>query len=85
MFEQLGLDYELQLTLSGALNIAQLVAVVAAFFFLDKVGRKVFLIVGAIGLTASHAVVAAMIGKQLVMALSLSVLADVSDLHRNLF
>ncbi|OWZ60990.1 hypothetical protein AYX14_06750 [Cryptococcus neoformans] len=62
LFEQLGLDYELQLTLSGALNIAQLVAVVAAFFFLDKVGRKVFLIVGAIGLTASHAVVAAMIG-----------------------
>ncbi|KGB76649.3 monosaccharide transporter [Cryptococcus deuterogattii R265] len=62
LFEQLGLDYELQLTLSGALNIAQLVAVVAAFFFLDKFGRKIFLIVGAIGLTASHAVVAAMIG-----------------------
>lgn len=63
LFEQLGLDYELQLTLAGALNIAQLVAVVAAFFLLDKFGRKVFLIVGAIGLTVSHSVVAAMIGK----------------------
>lgn len=62
LFEQLGLDYELQLTLAGALNIAQLVAVVAAFFLLDKFGRKVFLIVGAIGLTVSHSVVAAMIG-----------------------
>lgn len=70
MFEQLGLDYELQLTLSGALNIAQLVAVVAAFFFLDKFGRKIFLIVGAIGLTASHAVVAAMIGKWPLTAIS---------------
>ncbi|KAL0250138.1 hypothetical protein I308_103446 [Cryptococcus tetragattii IND107] len=62
LFEQLGLDYELQLHLAGALNIAQLVAVVIAFFLLDKIGRKVFLIVGALGLTVSHVVVAAMIG-----------------------
>lgn len=63
LFEQLGLDYELQLTLSGALNVSQLVAVIPAIFFLDYIGRKKPLIAGAIGMTVSHFVVAGMISR----------------------
>ncbi|WWC98835.1 hypothetical protein V866_005728 [Kwoniella sp. B9012] len=63
LFQQLGLDYELQLTLSGVLNIAQLVAVIVAFFVLDRVGRRFILLAGSTGLVISHSIVAAMIGK----------------------
>ncbi|GFZ51229.1 hypothetical protein JCM24511_08987 [Saitozyma sp. JCM 24511] len=63
LFEQLGLDYELQITLSGVLNIAQLVAVFIAFFTLDKTGRRPPLLFGAVGMTVSHFIVAAMIAK----------------------
>ncbi|WVF69454.1 hypothetical protein IAT40_004231 [Kwoniella sp. CBS 6097] len=62
LFEQLGLDYELQLTLSGVLNIAQLVAVIIAFFVLDRAGRRFILLTGSAGLVISHSIVAAMIG-----------------------
>lgn len=62
LFSTLGLDYELQLTLSGVLNIAQFVAIMITFFLLDKVGRRPFLLLGAIGMAISHFIVAAMIG-----------------------
>ncbi|OCF40875.1 monosaccharide transporter [Kwoniella heveanensis CBS 569] len=62
LFEQLGLDYEMQLTLSGVLNIAQLVAVIVAFFVLDRAGRRIILLTGSTGLVISHSIVAAMIG-----------------------
>jgi MFS family permease len=63
LFQQLGLDYELQLTLSGVLNIAQFTAIAIAFLILDKVGRRPPLLWGAVGMAASHFIVAAMIGK----------------------
>ncbi|RSH92685.1 hypothetical protein EHS25_008130 [Saitozyma podzolica] len=61
LFQQLGLDYELQLTLSGVLNIAQFTAIAIAFLILDKVGRRPPLLWGAVGMAASHFIVAAMI------------------------
>jgi MFS family permease len=63
LFEQLGLDYELQLLMSGIMNLVQLVAVVPAFLVLDKVGRKPPLLFGSIGMTASHFIVGAMIAR----------------------
>ncbi|OCF61357.1 monosaccharide transporter [Kwoniella mangroviensis CBS 10435] len=63
LFETLGLDSEMQITLSGILNIVQLGAVTIAFFITDRVGRKPILLWGAVGMTISHVVVAAMIGK----------------------
>lgn len=62
LFATLGLDTTLQLHLSGAMNLAQLLAVFISFFIFDKVGRKPLLIVGSIGMTISHAIVAIMIG-----------------------
>lgn len=63
LFEQLGLDYEMQITMSGVLNVAQMVATCSAFFFLDKVGRKPPLLLGSFMNTVSHTIVAVMIGK----------------------
>ncbi|RSH89702.1 hypothetical protein EHS25_002253 [Saitozyma podzolica] len=61
LFEQLGLDYELQLTLAGVLNITQFVAVLIAFVLLDRVGRRPMLLAGSVCVAISHAIVAAMI------------------------
>ncbi|GFZ44935.1 hypothetical protein JCM24511_02661 [Saitozyma sp. JCM 24511] len=61
LFQQLGLDYELQLTLAGVLNITQFVAVLIAFVLLDRVGRRPMLLAGAVSVAISHAIVAAMI------------------------
>ncbi|WWC87437.1 uncharacterized protein L201_002326 [Kwoniella dendrophila CBS 6074] len=63
LFEQLGLGYEMQLTMSGVLNVCQMVATSAAFFFLDRVGRKPPLLLGSVVNTISHVIVAVMIAK----------------------
>lgn len=63
LFQQLGLDSELQLIMGGVMNIAQLCAVIPAFFILDKVGRKPVLLFGSFGMTASHFIVGAMIAR----------------------
>lgn len=63
LFETLGLDYEMQLTLSGVMNVTQLVAVIPPVYFLDVIGRKLPLMVGSAGMALSHFVVAGMIGK----------------------
>ena len=49
--------------MSGVMNVAQLLATVPAFFLLDRIGRKPPLLFGSIGMTLSHTVVAAMIGR----------------------
>ncbi|WWC61264.1 uncharacterized protein I303_103845 [Kwoniella dejecticola CBS 10117] len=63
LFQQLGLDYEMQLTMSGVLNVAQMVAACSAFFFLDRIGRKPPLLVGSAVNAACHFTVAGLIGK----------------------
>ncbi|GFZ51342.1 hypothetical protein JCM24511_09102 [Saitozyma sp. JCM 24511] len=63
LFEQLGLGYDMQLTLSGVMNVVQFVALIPTFLWLDKVGRRPPLLVGSVGMTICHFVVAAMIAK----------------------
>lgn len=53
----------MQVTMSGVLNVTQMVATCSAFFLLDRIGRKPPLIFGSIGNTISHFVVAGIIGK----------------------
>lgn len=62
LFETLGLDYEMRLTLSGAMNVVQLVAVLFSLVMFEQLGRKTWLYVGSVGMTTSHLVVAVMIG-----------------------
>ncbi|KAK6909254.1 hypothetical protein I203_103271 [Kwoniella mangroviensis CBS 8507] len=62
LFETLGLDSALQLHMSGVMNVLQLVAVIAVFFYFDRIGRRPFLLLGSIGMCVAHTVVAIMIG-----------------------
>ena len=62
LFETLGLDYEMRLTLSGLMNVIQLIAVLFSLVMFEKLGRKTWLYIGSVGMTTSHIVVAAMIG-----------------------
>lgn len=63
LFETLGLDYERRLSMSGIMNVVQLVAVMVALVCIERFGRKTWLLVGSVGMTLSHVVVAAMIGQ----------------------
>ncbi|KAG7571074.1 hypothetical protein FFLO_01038 [Filobasidium floriforme] len=63
LFETLGLDYERRLSLSGIMNVVQLVAVMIALVYIERFGRKTWLFIGSIGMTLSHVVVAGMIGR----------------------
>jgi hypothetical protein len=62
LFETLGLDYEMRLTLSGVMNVIQLIAVLFSLVMFEKLGRKTWLYIGSVGMTTSHVVVATMIG-----------------------
>lgn len=53
----------MQITMSGVLNVSQMVATCSAFFILDRIGRKPPLLFGSVMNAASHFIVAAMIGK----------------------
>lgn len=57
------MDRELQTKLSGWMNVVQLVAVLVTFVALDKMGRRFWLLFGAVGMTLSHLTVACMIGE----------------------
>jgi MFS family permease len=52
--------------MSGVMNILQMVAVIAAFFVFDRIGRRPLLLIGSVGMCASHVIVAIMIGWSLI-------------------
>lgn len=62
LFEAVGLDFSLQLTMSGVMNICQLVGVAPVFYLLDRVGRRPLVIYGGVCVCLSHAIIAALIG-----------------------
>lgn len=58
----MGLDYEMQLTMSGILNICQLVACLWSLWGIDRHGRRPLLLVGAILMVFSHSIIAILVG-----------------------
>lgn len=48
LFKELGLNSSMQLTMSGVMNVLQLVGVTASFFVIDRVGRKPVLMSGSV-------------------------------------
>lgn len=62
LFTSLGQEYEMSLILSGMINVGQLVGVVPAMLFIDKIGRRMLAIWGAVGMGASHAIMAGIYG-----------------------
>jgi MFS family permease len=58
----MGLDYDMQLLMSGILNITQLVGVMTSVWTMDSLGRRVLLLWGAFFMTISHVIIAVLVG-----------------------
>ncbi|KAJ5741360.1 hypothetical protein N7533_010769 [Penicillium manginii] len=63
LFESMGLDYEMQLIMSGIMNICQVVACIWSLWGIDRFGRRKLLLGGAICMFISHFVIAVLVGK----------------------
>ncbi|KAF2001066.1 general substrate transporter [Amniculicola lignicola CBS 123094] len=63
LFGTLGQGYEMQLILSGVINITQLVGVVTSLWTLDRFGRRPLLLAGAALMFISHLIIAILVGK----------------------
>ncbi|KAI1845779.1 hypothetical protein JX265_000042 [Neoarthrinium moseri] len=63
LFATMGLNHEMQLIMSGVLNMVQLVGCFTAIWSLDHLGRRKLLLSGSIGMAVSHAIIAILVGK----------------------
>ena len=59
----MGLDYSLQLIMSGVLNVTQLVGVTTSLWTMDRFGRRPLLLWGSLFMTLSHFIIAILVGK----------------------
>lgn len=59
----MGLDYSLQLIMSGVLNVTQLVDVITSLWTMDRFGRRPLLLWGSFFMTLSHLIIAMLVGK----------------------
>lgn len=62
LFTSLGQPYEMSLILSGMINIGQLIGVVPAMMYIDRLGRRGLAIWGAVGMGTAHAVMSGVYG-----------------------
>lgn len=63
LFGTMGLSYQMQLDMSGVLNIIQMVACWWSLWGMDKLGRRPLLLGGGICMTISHLVVSILVAK----------------------
>ncbi|KAF9873018.1 MFS monosaccharide transporter [Colletotrichum karsti] len=63
LFATMGLDYNMQLIMSGALNCVQLIGVMSSLWTLDRFGRRTILLIGSVCMFFSHLAIAALVGK----------------------
>ena len=63
LFKTMGLNYSMQLIMSGVLNITQLVGVITSLWTMDKIGRRPLLLWGSFFMTISHFTIAILVGK----------------------
>ncbi|THV47620.1 hypothetical protein BGAL_0299g00100 [Botrytis galanthina] len=61
LFARMGLGSEMQLIMSGVLNICQLVGVGSSLFTMDRYGRRPLLMIGSFFMTISHVMIAVMV------------------------
>lgn len=59
----MGLDYEMQLTMSGVLNVCQVIACLWSLWGMDRFGRRKLLLGGGVCMFISHFVIAILVGK----------------------
>lgn len=58
----MGLDHNMQLIMSGVLNVTQLIGVLSSLWTLDSFGRRKLLMTGSAAMFVSHTVIAALVG-----------------------
>lgn len=59
----MGLDYSMQLIMSGVLNVTQLVGVSTSIWTMDRFGRRPLLLWGSLLMFISHFIIAVLVGK----------------------
>lgn len=58
----MGLDYNMQLIMSGILNVLQLVGVSTSVFTMDSLGRRTLLLGGSVLMAISHIIISILVG-----------------------
>lgn len=59
----MGLDHDMQLIMSGVLNVLQLLGVTTSLYTMDAFGRRTLLLWGSGFMAISHIVIAVLVGK----------------------
>jgi MFS family permease len=59
----MGLDYEMQLTMSGVLNVCQVLACLWSLWGMDRFGRRKLLLYGGCCMFLAHFIIAILVGK----------------------
>lgn len=59
----MGLDHQMQLIMSGVLNITQIIGVTSSLWTLNRFGRRTILLWGSLGMFLSHFIIAILVGK----------------------
>lgn len=62
LFATMGLDYGMQLTMSGVLNICQVVACLWSLWGMDRFGRRKLLLGGGVCMFLAHFIIAILVG-----------------------
>lgn len=63
LFATMGLNIDMQLIMSGVLNISQLVGVVSSLWTMDRFGRRKLLLAGSACMFFAHFIIAILVGK----------------------
>jgi MFS family permease len=63
LFSTMGLEYDMQLIMSGVLNCVQLVGVASSLWSMDRIGRRPLLLWGSAVMFISHLIISVLVGK----------------------
>lgn len=62
LFSTMGVESNTQLVLFGILNVTQIVGVTTSLYTVDRYGRRPLLLVGSVGMTICHIIIAVLVG-----------------------
>jgi MFS family permease len=63
LFKTMGLEYNMQLIMSGVLNCVQLVGVASSLWTMDRIGRRPLLLWGSLIMFLSHLIISVLVAK----------------------
>ncbi|RSL37933.1 hypothetical protein CEP53_015345, partial [Fusarium sp. AF-6] len=66
LFGTMGLNFDMQLTMSGVLNVTQLIGVFTSLWTLDRFGRRSILLLGSVLMFIAHVIIPASFVENLV-------------------